>query len=312
MYNFDVPSPDTAPPNSIQGAWSGYFLELSDGEMQADEGLIQLVFDPVVEGKIQGKAVTYMGHLDFSGEVAEGEGHNMTFTVTWEDEYVISCSGSFDEHSNTIEGVWSRGAQGVTDDDSDDESDSDEEGSDDDGDGDGKGDGESQSESASAGEDEEQDSKEEDAGHDEKDAEASESKDAATADEAIAPKHDGPKKTFIFRRTPASAQRFRYTPAQFAENSARARWYFAIAAALHQARQKRFSWAFLKERFAERRRFMKLLTASKIARFGYTPWSGLTSEETKELLAFKRDVDSLDANFYGALANFDIQHLTWQ
>ncbi|KAJ6573432.1 hypothetical protein DFH09DRAFT_916098 [Mycena vulgaris] len=115
---------------------------------------------------------------------------------------------------------------------------------------------------------------------------------------------------FIFRRTPSAAHRFRYTDAQFTENRARARWAFAIAAAVDEVQRTRMTWPYLKKRFAERKRYIELSTRHKSTLQDLTPWTPLDTEETAELNRLKLELRTCDSRFYNSVADFELQQLT--
>ncbi|KAJ7151760.1 hypothetical protein C8R43DRAFT_886602, partial [Mycena crocata] len=114
---------------------------------------------------------------------------------------------------------------------------------------------------------------------------------------------------FVFRRTPPAVFRFRYTDAQFKKNRARARWGFAIAAAMDEIQRTRMTWPYLKKRFTERRRYIELVKRDKIEFEELTPWTRLTDDESAELFRLKSDLRPCDARFYDSVAEFELQHL---
>jgi hypothetical protein len=116
---------------------------------------------------------------------------------------------------------------------------------------------------------------------------------------------------FTLRRTPPALYKDRYTPAQFAEDSARARWSFACNATLHQVQAQMWSRRFFEEKFAGRKRFVELSTRALVVSMGLTPQSPLSMAEKLELDYFRRDLDPSEARFYHALAQFEIQKLPW-
>ncbi|KAJ7034088.1 hypothetical protein C8F04DRAFT_956948, partial [Mycena alexandri] len=113
--------------------------------------------------------------------------------------------------------------------------------------------------------------------------------------------------SFTFRRTPAAAFRFRYTDAEFAKNRARARWGFAIAATIDQVQQMRFSWPYLKKRFAERKNFIELTKRQTIVERKLTPWTPMSSKDLTQLQTLKDALHPSDAQFYNSLALFQLQ-----
>lgn len=138
--------------------------------------------------------------------------------------------------------------------------------------------------------------------------------DVAEADDAVTAEADDEDDTeqnssFIFHRTPSSSYRFRYTSEEFKTSRARARWAFAIAAVIHDVQRAHWAWRYFKQRFAERRRFVHLNKADKIARQNLTPWIVLDDEETEELNLLKSQLPPADARFYNAIADYEIQFL---
>ncbi|KAJ7429390.1 hypothetical protein B0H11DRAFT_2409490 [Mycena galericulata] len=114
---------------------------------------------------------------------------------------------------------------------------------------------------------------------------------------------------FIFRRTSPDAYRFLYTPAQFTENPARARWGFAIAATIDEIQRKRLSWSNLKKRFEERRRFIELDKRNRMDFEDLTPNTVLNAAERAELYRMKADMRACDTRFYHSVVYFDLRHL---
>ncbi|KAJ7657340.1 hypothetical protein DFH06DRAFT_991084, partial [Mycena polygramma] len=120
---------------------------------------------------------------------------------------------------------------------------------------------------------------------------------------------DPSTRPFIFRHTPPDAYRFRYTDAQFTANRARARWGFAIAAAIDQVKRTRMSWPWLKNRFAERRRYMQLRNQDDINWQKLTPYTPLTDDEDAELRGLRNVLPPCDARFYDAQVDFELQKM---
>ncbi|KAJ6608452.1 hypothetical protein B0H10DRAFT_1815812 [Mycena sp. CBHHK59/15] len=114
---------------------------------------------------------------------------------------------------------------------------------------------------------------------------------------------------WVFRRTPAHLDRCRYTDAHFTKNPARARWGFAIAAVLHDVQRIRYSWTYLKQRFAERRRFIELMKKETINFDKLAPWASMDDDETAELYALKGTLTSGDSRFYQSIVDFQLQQL---
>ncbi|KAJ6579585.1 hypothetical protein DFH09DRAFT_1246123 [Mycena vulgaris] len=120
---------------------------------------------------------------------------------------------------------------------------------------------------------------------------------------------DSPLRSFVFHRTPSYVYRFRYTPAEFAANPARARWAFAIAAVMNDVQRTCWAWRYFKQRFAERKQFVPLIKADKITSQELTPWIALDSDETATLELLKAQLPPADARFYAAIADYELQHL---
>ncbi|KAK0213335.1 hypothetical protein DFS33DRAFT_1249993, partial [Desarmillaria ectypa] len=110
---------------------------------------------------------------------------------------------------------------------------------------------------------------------------------------------------FILRRIPASLCRFlpgdpRDLPAadEDAESRARARWRFACTSVLDRMRRKSFSWKFLKDRFAERRRFVELAVRERCMDENYCPRNPLSEEEQQELYRLRCTICPMDSRYY--------------
>ncbi|TFK17049.1 hypothetical protein FA15DRAFT_676340, partial [Coprinopsis marcescibilis] len=116
---------------------------------------------------------------------------------------------------------------------------------------------------------------------------------------------------FTLRRTPPTLFRHRYTANQFSEDPVRARWSFACNAALYEVQAKLWSRKFFEAKFAERKRFVELSTRALIVSMGLTPQNPLSMAEKQELEFLRRDLDPSEARFYHALAQFEIQKLSW-
>ncbi|KAK0505331.1 hypothetical protein EDD18DRAFT_1060761, partial [Armillaria luteobubalina] len=111
---------------------------------------------------------------------------------------------------------------------------------------------------------------------------------------------------FILRRTPASLCRFlpgdqRDLPAAEEEDAgsrARTRWRFACTSVLDRVRRKSFSWKFLKDRFAERRRLLELAVRERCVDENYSPRNPLSEEEQQELFRLKCIICPMDSRYY--------------
>ncbi|KAJ7124548.1 hypothetical protein C8R44DRAFT_704054 [Mycena epipterygia] len=336
-YNFETLHPPPTPADPIDGVWSGHLLRVADDLSSSAEGLLSLVITRNGDA-LSGGAENFLAVSEISGTV-DAE-HNVEFTITWPDEWSAACTGKYDPETDTLVGFWERNS-----DDSDSES-SEDEGTDDPEESPGD---ENGGEDAESSEDKETDDPEEspaDENEGEDDADVSEPEqdeettgeedDAAEADDTVAAEGDeeitgegdavteandavtaeGSDKddteqnaSFVFHRTPSSSYRFRYTSEEFKTSRARARWAFAIAAVIHDVQRAHWAWRYFKQRFAERRRFVHLNKADKIARQNLTPWIVLDDDETAELNLLKAQLAPADARFYNAIADYEIQFL---
>ncbi|CAK5271410.1 unnamed protein product [Mycena citricolor] len=119
--------------------------------------------------------------------------------------------------------------------------------------------------------------------------------------------------TFIFHRTPAEwPESYRFRPSPTAENRAVARWHFAINAVLDQFQRRNMSWRWLKARFAERRRFIHLMTRNKANDRGLTPWAPLSDGELAELRNLLSVLTSADTRFYLTIVELELRKVVDQ
>ncbi|KAJ7230020.1 hypothetical protein GGX14DRAFT_581900 [Mycena pura] len=274
VYDFETlhPPPVTLA-NPLDGKWTGRLLE-TDGT--ATEGVVSMVLTRTAD-KLTGAAENYLGLLAVEGSVEED--HKIVLTLSWPDGFVAECTGQYDTETDTIKGTWEVKEEENSDSESGSD-DEDEDGSDDD-----------------SSEDGDDDSNSED-----DDDDKSSSSDSTSGDSTGS-------LTFVFRRTPSSAYRFYCTDAEFTSNRARARWNFAIAAAIDEVQRTRMSWSYLKGRFEERKRFIELMKRDNIDTGYLTPWTPLTDSESAELTRLKSALRSCDARFYNTVAEFELQQL---
>lgn len=110
----------------------------------------------------------------------------------------------------------------------------------------------------------------------------------------------------IFRltRTPAEYYRCRYSMEEFQQNATKARWSFACKAALYHAQKKQWTWTFLKDRMAERRRVVDLRLRSKNERSKLTPNKGLNTEENDTLNKLGRFLSPTVSGLCAALVEY--------
>ncbi|KAF9553901.1 hypothetical protein CPC08DRAFT_767164 [Agrocybe pediades] len=114
---------------------------------------------------------------------------------------------------------------------------------------------------------------------------------------------------FQLRRTPPTLLRHRYTAAELAEDSVRARWSYAFRAAYHVAQQKLWSFRFFHAKVMEKRRFVELSMRSTIASMGFSPRQPLSQMEALELEHLLRDLCPSEARFYQSLVDFEIKKI---
>ncbi|CAK5271846.1 unnamed protein product [Mycena citricolor] len=131
---------------------------------------------------------------------------------------------------------------------------------------------------------------------DDSDEEEKDADQGSDNDEDSDSESDANTNTFIFHRT--SAESYRFRPSPTAENRAVARWHFAISAVLDQVQRRNMSWRWLNARFAERRRFIHLMTRDIANDRDLTPWAALSDDDLAELRNLKAVLTSADARFY--------------
>lgn len=331
VYNFEILHPPPATRvDPLDGVWTGQLLDVANGVASASEGTMSMVLTRA-EDKLSGAAENFLDILEVAGTVTEER--KVVFTITWPDGYIAECTGQYDPELDVITGFW----EGTNGDDSSSEgSDSDSDSSDSDS-------SDSDSSSSSDGNEAKEAALEPKVGEKAEDEKGTESPTKTDEDTAPEPAEDGDADgngakedgdaadkdgeeaasnatddsessdddvyPFIFTRTPAAAYRFRYNDDQFKANRARARWGFAIAATVDQVQRKRFSWAYLKQRFTERKRFLELAKRNKMNIKELTPWTPLNVEESAEFGKFKSDLPPSDARFYYSVAEFEVHKL---
>lgn len=97
--------------SDVGGAWSGYLMDLRDGEYYPFEGLFR--FSIKISGDnpatLGGNGESYIGQLELEGVTTTKEDGKpeVDFVVTYvTDGYWIRCIGIFDSASMTIKGEW--------------------------------------------------------------------------------------------------------------------------------------------------------------------------------------------------------------
>ncbi|KAF7296411.1 Protein kinase domain-containing protein [Mycena chlorophos] len=274
VYNFDAgPS---SPVDPVEGLWVGQLVE-SYGT--AWEGTLSLVLTRTGD-TIRGTAENYLGLLDVEGTVenAAAGGRKLKINITWSDGYVGECEGVYDPVHETIKGTWVG------------KDEEEEDGSDSDDDEEASGSGSGSESGSEAGSDDDSDG----------------SDSGSSSGSSSSSDSDSPA-TFLFRRTPNAAFRFRYTDEEFAANAARARWKFAISATLEEVRQTRMTWAYFQQRAEERKRILALTKRYFEDNDGLTPWTTFTDDEYDEMAALNCKLRSCDARFYCSAARFELQ-----
>ncbi|SJK96921.1 uncharacterized protein ARMOST_00170 [Armillaria ostoyae] len=325
MYHLPSDITEEAPDDPIQGQWTGHLYY----ERKSDLGLIQLAIDSVTDGALAGKAATWKWTMNISGDIKEG--NKVYIRLAFEDGDFVDLTGDLDAEKGIIKG-WCKYIRGPGDEEADDsdEQSSDDEGGGEQGDDNGdQGGTEENKDAVTQGEDRAASGEGTDGEHsstlqnDEIDA-AEESQSGAAdpesneadVDDGASQASDGSGSTdpesenyyykFILRRTPASLCRFlpgdqRDLPAAEEEDAgsrARARWRFACTSVLDRMRRKSFSWKFLKDRFAERRRFLELAVRERCVDENYCPRSPLSEEEQQELFRLNCIICPMDSRYY--------------
>lgn len=325
MYHLLSDFIEEAPGDPIQGQWTGHLYY----ERQSDMGLMQLVIDPAENGALTGKAATWKWTMNVSGDFKEG--NKVYIRLAFEDSDFVDLTGNLDAEKGIIKGwcKYIRGSGNEEADDSDEQSSDDEGGgeqSDDNGD---QGGTEENKDAVTQGEDRAASEEGTDAEHnptlqsDEIDAAEESQSGAADPESNEADVDDGASQAsdgsgsndpesenyyykFILRRTPASLCRFlpgdqRDLPAAEEEDAgsrARTRWRFACTSVLDRVRRKSFSWKFLKDRFAERRRLLELAVRERCVDENYSPRNPLSEEEQQELFRLKCIICPMDSRYY--------------
>ncbi|KAF7350881.1 Protein kinase domain-containing protein [Mycena sanguinolenta] len=110
---------------------------------------------------------------------------------------------------------------------------------------------------------------------------------------------------FVFQRPPS----FRY--ARFSGNPSRARWEFAIGAALDAVRRRRTNWWRITDRLAQGKQFVELRKRQEIdsREISIPQWKPLSAEESAKLQRLKTELHPSDARFYNEVADFELQQL---
>ncbi|KAG7442638.1 uncharacterized protein BT62DRAFT_954741 [Guyanagaster necrorhizus] len=334
MYNLPSDFTEEAPEDPIQGQWTGHLYY----EHKSDICLVQLLIDSVIDGALTGRAVTWKWSMNISGDIKED--NKVYIRLAFDDGDFVDLTGELDTEKGIIKG-WCKylGATGNEEEHDSDEQSPDDEGGGDQGDDNGdQGGAEENKDGDAVSQGGDQAASEEGTGRvdsstpqNDETAAAEESHSGAAdpeSNEADVDNHasqasDGSGSTdpesenyyykFILRRTPASLCRFlpgdeRVFPVanEDAGSRARARWRFACTSVLDRMRRKSFSWKFLKDRFAERRRFLELAVREQCVKDNLCPRSPLSEEEEEELYRLKCILCPMDIRYYYSFAADEI------
>lgn len=316
---FQLEADATAYSSGLDGIWTGHCYHTDfDGERVSVKGLLMVRITNIEGGSLSGKVESCSGRGEVSGSVEGEQGAPRQVEIILHNELggntLYRLSGTFDPVAQTIIGTYE--VEGEDEDEGEDEEEEEEEegGEEEEGeeeekeedqDGDGsKEDGEEEQvdEGEESGDVDEEAYKKEveaqigtgvqqgqnedeqqsetnhaDEGPEDEDTQEDDGKDDETEEESQE------YFTFTLTRTPPEFYRFRYSPEEFQENAAKARWAFACKAALYHVKKKRWTWPFLKERIAERRRVVELRLRSWDEDNGLAPCRSLTAEEDNEL-----------------------------
>ncbi|KAF8647842.1 hypothetical protein AX16_006510 [Volvariella volvacea WC 439] len=279
----------------LQGTWSGHLF--INGESEISQGLLEIVITSVKEGEIKGKAQSYRGTLDVYGTYKDAS--ELTLTLEYDNGDRVNCTGKCDESKGVLSGTFE---EDYSYSESSDDSGSYEEEYD-------------ESSQGDADKGDEEEGQEQDEGDDEGEVGQEDDEDAEelAGDDDQGDEEDGEEEdsnetpdelTFRFTRTPAFEQRYRPTSAAYKENTARARWDFAIQATLHAVRRKRWSPKLLIERIREGRRFIELSVKDEMYTSEYTPSQPLDDNEIEEWSQLRRNMHPQSAQVWQNLAGF--------
>ncbi|KAJ7291055.1 hypothetical protein C8J57DRAFT_208463 [Mycena rebaudengoi] len=119
--------------------------------------------------------------------------------------------------------------------------------------------------------------------------------------EADSRTHEG---VFVFKRIIPEYMCFFPAPAVLKANKPRSLWAFAISSVRYSIRKEAWSWAFFKQRTANRKRFIELYVRS--TRFGRP----LNNAEEEELGLIKKSFTTADSRFYHSIAENQIRVTT--
>ncbi|KAF9447906.1 hypothetical protein P691DRAFT_775794 [Macrolepiota fuliginosa MF-IS2] len=287
-FRLDADTPGYA--SGIDGIWTGHCHHTDmDGECTSAKGLFVIRITDVEGESLAGRVESYSGQAMVSGTVQGAQGALFQVEMTLHDETggdtLYKLSGTFDPATQTITGTYETEGE---------EEEEEEEGSDEDEEYNG-GNGDRNSDEGCVPDPEEEDMGEVylaylDEGGSEcgwgDDKQPEDETDLADGQDISGGAEEDERQeyfTFILTRTPPELYHCRYTPEEFEKNAARARWTFARKAALYHVQRNRWTWTFLKERMAERRRVVQLWTRWWKEILELAPNKSLTSEEVDDL-----------------------------
>ncbi len=341
MYYLPTDSED-ASAESVQGQWTGQLCY----QRKSSVGLMQLLINSVTDGAFTGKAATWWGDVDVSGNVEES--NKVYIRLVFGGRDILDLIGDLDIEKGIIKG-WCKyigrfedednkqspnedaggdhgaGNQGgakenSSRDDYNEQLPDDEAGAGENTDGvggavsqgedevvleedtDGKSSSSLQNDETEAADEGHSgtaspESHEADVHHD--DSQAPDS--SGSAD----PESEDYHYKFILRRTPASLCRFLPgdprvppVPDESAKSHAMAQWNFAYTSVRDRMRRKSLSWQFVRDKFAERRRFLDLAIRERCSMYNYCPRRPLSEEEEQELHRLRCTICPMDSQYY--------------
>lgn len=279
LFDFEAEPTGENQPRLVEGTWTGHCFSQEGDEWSSEHGALQLSIGAMADDiNFEGKCVNYWDILDVVGalEPSEELGYEVVFTLGFSDGYRIRCTGQVDLDAGKISGEWVAESDNTEDSDSDSSS-------------------ESESDSEDSGAEEEPEEKSDD--------DESQSEEEDSAEESVA------KQIFTFTRTPPAALRFRYNPAQFSKSATRARWSFALSAALLEARRRLWSWSYFKARGSERKKYLELSKRIGINDREYTPTTPLSDDEWSVINQLRQDLRPSDGRFYESLMEYELDRI---
>ncbi|KAF9447895.1 hypothetical protein P691DRAFT_705894 [Macrolepiota fuliginosa MF-IS2] len=301
-FRLDADTPAQSP--GIDGIWTGHCYHAdTDGERTSVKGLFMIRITDVEGESLTGKIESCWGQAMVSGTIQGAQDVPCHVEMTLRDETggdtLYKLSGTFDPATQTITGTYEVEGQEEEGNGEDDEEGNDgiEDSDDDEGQVPDSGDEDTRlasGDEGEAGDEEAEDSWNEDEAKDgtDNDKETNNGMDQADDQDASrdtsGEEEEGTEEgqeyfTFTLTRTPPELYHCKYTPEEFEKNAARARWAFACKATLYHVQRNRWTWTFLKERIAERRRVVGLRLRSWNEADELAPNKSLTTEEDDDL-----------------------------